>query len=323
LSQRADWFEKFSNHQTMVDRPLINLRDESHASDELARLHVIYFDMVLSPIANILKAGTTQLVLAMIEAGWTDPTLCLDDPIAATSEVSRDLPMRTTLRTIVRGRSLTALEIQHSLACLAGEFVATGGADGIVPDAARIVALWLDTLELLKRHEVEALAKRCDAWLKFLLLDRERGRRGLSWSSDRLRVADSLFASLDPDLSLFFRLADNGFVEHMPDTAALERFAWEPPDDTRAYFRAHVLRRYGDSVSSMDWSRITFRVPGARHWWSFADLPLRDPRRFNRDETEALFEECSTLEELVDAAAALANAQPAAAIHGNERRVSV
>ncbi len=83
LSQRADWFEQLAGQQTMFDRPLINLRDESHADDELARLHVIYFDMVLSPVANILKAGTTQLVLAMIEAGWTAPTLCLDDPVAA------------------------------------------------------------------------------------------------------------------------------------------------------------------------------------------------------------------------------------------------
>jgi proteasome accessory factor A len=314
LSQRADWFETFASQQTMFDRPLINLRDEPHAADQLARLHVIYFDMVLSPIANILKAGTTQLVLAMIEAGWTDASLCLDDPVAAASEVSRDLQLRKALRTVVRGRLLTALDIQRALACLAEEFVATGAADGIVPDAEQIVSLWLETIEMLQGREVEVLAKRCDAWLKFLLLDRERGRRNLSWSSDRMRVADSLFASLDPDVSFFFQAADNGFVEGMPDAATLERFAWEPPDDTRAYFRAHVLRRHGDAVSAMDWSRITFRVPGARHWWSFADLPLRDPRRLNRTETETLLEECTTLVELVDAANALVQGQPATAI---------
>ena len=180
-----------------------------------------------------------------------------------------------------------------------------------MPDAEQIVALWLDTLDLLKHSEAEGLAKRCDAWLKYLLLARQRGRRNLRWSSDEMRVADSMFASLDPDDSLFFQAAASGFVERMPDKETIERFAFEPPDDTRAYFRAHVLRRHGPAVSSMDWSRITFRVPGARHWSSFADIPLRDPRRFNRADTETLLDDCSTLEELVEAANALAEDQPA------------
>jgi proteasome accessory factor A len=311
LSQRADWFEQFANQQTMFDRPLINTRDESHADQHLARFHIIYFDMVLSPVANILKAGTTQLVLAMIEANWLDTTLCLDDPVEAASEISRDLQLQQPLRTVVRGRTMTAIELQQALADLAGEFVASGAAERIVPDAEQIMALWLETLALLRHRDVDALAKRCDAWLKYLLLDRQRGRHQLAWSSDKLRVADSLFASLDPEISLFFQVADSGLIERMPDSATLERFTCEPPDDTRAYFRAHVLRRYGESVSSMDWSRITFRVPGARHWWSSADVLMRDPRRFNRAETEALFDECASVEELVEAANSLPQSLPA------------
>lgn len=317
LSQRADWFEKLYGQQTMFERPLLNLRDESHAEADLARLHIIYFDMVLSPVANILKAGTTQLVLALIEAGWTDPTLCLDDPLAAASAISRDLTMGQRLPTTVRGRRMSAVEIQQAIAALAGEFVADGGADGIVPHAGEIVALWLDTLELARRHEIEALARRCDAWLKYLLLDRQRGRRNLSWASDALRVADSLFASLDPDVSLFYQAAANGFVDRMPDDETLRRFACEPPDDTRAYFRAHVLRRFGNAVSSMDWSRITFRVPGARHWWSTAEIPMRDPRRLHRAESSGLFDTCTSLEEIVEQANALLLDQPAVVAAGN------
>ena len=305
LSQRADWFEKLYGPQTMFERPLINTRDESHADDDLARLHCIFLDMVLSPVANILKAGTAQLVLAMIEAGWTDPSIALDDPVAAASAISRDLRLTQSYATTVRGRRMTAIEMQQALAGLAAEFVASGAADGIVPGAGEIVSLWTDTLDLLARREVEALAGRCDAWLKYLLLDRQRGRRNLSWNSDAIRVADSLFASLDPDTSLFFQAAGSGFVERMPDKRVLERFTFEPPDDTRAWFRAQLLRRHGDAVSSMDWSKMSFRVPGARHWWSFADVPMGDPRRFHREEAEVLLEESATLEELVEAANAL------------------
>jgi proteasome accessory factor A len=243
----------------------------------------------------------------MIEAGWTDPALCLDDPLGAASEISRDLEMRELYSTSVRGRRMTAVEMQEALANLAGEFVASGAAEGIVPRAAEIVALWLETLDMLKRRDVEGLAARCDAWLKYLLLGRQRGAKGLSWSSQRLRVADSLYASLDPDVSLFFQAAETGFVERMPDEPTLNRCTFEPPDDTRAYFRAHALRRYGDAVSSMDWSRITFRVQDTRDWWSIADVPMRDPRRFNRAETDALLEECSTLEQMVEAANSLAH----------------
>jgi hypothetical protein len=66
LSQRADWFVEFAGLDTMKSRALINTRDEHLAESRLARLHIIYYDQVLSPIANILKAGTTHLVLPMI-----------------------------------------------------------------------------------------------------------------------------------------------------------------------------------------------------------------------------------------------------------------
>jgi proteasome accessory factor A len=211
---------------------------------------------------------------------------------------------------------MTALEIQQAFADLAGEFVAGGGAEGIVPGAEEIVFLWRDTLDLCARREVEALARRCDSWLKFLLLDRQRGRYGLAWSSDRMRVADSLFASLDPEVSLFFQAAATGCVERMPDPRTIERFRVQPPDDTRAYFRAHVLRRYGQAVSSIDWSRIVFRVPGSRYWWSTSEIPMPDPRRLTRLETESLFDQCATLEELVEAAHTLTPDPPVPAGNG-------
>jgi len=61
-------------------------------------MHIIYFDNVLCPIACYLKAGTTQLVLAMMESGWSDPSLLLDDPLGAAMEVSRDLSLKAPLR---------------------------------------------------------------------------------------------------------------------------------------------------------------------------------------------------------------------------------
>lgn len=301
LSQRADWFETFSSEQTMHSRPLLNLRAEHHAQDGLARLHIIYFDMLLAPTANFLKAGTTALVLAMVEAGWADPTLQLDDPLAAASQVSRDLSLRERLPTAVRGRAMSAVEIQAALAELAGEFVASGAADSVVPDAAQIVDAWRLTVELLRQRDLDALARRSDAWLKYLLLDRQRQRRGLLWRSADMQALDLLFASIDPDEGLFFRMAGDGVVEGMPTEQEIERCVHEPPEDTRAYLRAHVLRRFGEHVSNMDWSWMDFRLPHSRHWWSVARLPIPDPRCFGRAQSDPILNRCESLNELVEA----------------------
>jgi proteasome accessory factor A len=301
LSQRADWFEELVGHQTTHQRPLLNLRDEAHAGRGLARMHIIAFDNVLCPVANLLKAGTTQLVLAMAEAGWADPAAQLDDPLAAFAEVSRDLTLRKPLPLAGRGRHNTAVEVQRRLADLAGEFVASGECGDSVPGADAIVALWRETLDRLARRDLDALAGRCDWVLKYLLLDRFRGRRGLSWASPDMKCLDLLFSSLDPQEGLFWQMAAAGQVENMPAAETVERFVAEPPDDTRAYLRAHALRRFGEHVASLNWDRIRFRLPTDRYWWSETVLAMPDPSRLGRAESEPVLAKCATLAELVEA----------------------
>ncbi len=301
LSQRADWFEALASIDTMQRRPLINQRNEPHAASGLARLHLIYYDLVLAAIANFLQAGTLQLVVAMCESGWADPNLQLDDPVGAASQISRDLSLRQRLPLALRGRNATAVEIQHEFCQLAGEFVGSGAVENAVPDAEELVAVWNTNIELLRERDIEALAPRCDNWQKYLLLERHRGRNGLAWSSPDMKALDLLYSSIDPDEGLFLQMAEAGYVADMPSDAEIRRFAEQPPDDTRAYLRAHILRRFGADISRMDWSWIEFRVPSSRGWWSHARLDLPDPRRHTKQECEAKLAECQSLEDLVDA----------------------
>jgi proteasome accessory factor A len=291
-------------HQTTHSRPLLNLRDEPHAGKELARMHIIFFDNVLAPVANYLKAGTTQLVLAMTEAGWADPGLLLDDPLAAAREVSRDLSLKQTLPMARRGLAWTAVEVQKAVADLAGEFVASGAAADVVPGAEAIVGCWRETLDLLARRDLGALARRCDWVLKYLLLDRQRGRTGLSWRSAEMKCLDWLYASIDPRDGLFWQMAAAGMVEAMPQPARVQRFVDEPPEDTRAYLRAHVMRRFGDHIIDMDWGKVRFRLNGERYWWTEARLLMPAPDRLGRAEVEPALERCATLQELIEAVGA-------------------
>jgi proteasome accessory factor A len=311
LSQRADWFEELMGWQTTHRRPLLNQRDEPHAGDDLARLHIIFFDNVLAPMANYLKAGTTQLVLALAEAGWVDPSLLVDDPLAAAAAVSRDLSFKERLRMAGRGRAWTAIEVQQGLANLAGECVASGKLGDAVPGAAEIVACWQETLDLLAHRDLTALARRCDWALKYLLLHRQCGRHGLSWHSPEVKRLDLEFSSLDANEGLFWQMAAAGQVDDLPAPERVERFVREPPEDTRAYLRAHLLRRFGDDVIDMSWERIRFRVRGGRHWFAEATLALPDPAGFGREAAGPILERCQSLDELLEAVEHKGRAAPA------------
>jgi proteasome accessory factor A len=304
LAQRPDFFEELTGWQTTYRRPVLNQRDEAHAADGLARMHIIFFDNALAPVANYLKAGTTQLVLALLEADWYDPALLLDDPLASAWEVSRDLTLARPLRLAGRGRRATAVQVQRGLADLAGEFVADGRAEGIVPGAEELVACWKSTLEMLERRDLAALARRCDWALKYLVVQRQIGRRGLSWQAPEVKALDLRYANLDPDEGLFLQLAAAGQVEAMPDDERIERLVSEPPDETRAYLRAHLLRRLGEQVAEVDWDRIRFSTGAERYRATNSWLGMPDPAGWGREASEPVLARCRTAREFVEAVGA-------------------
>jgi proteasome accessory factor A len=118
-----------------------------------------------------------------------------------------------------------------------------------------------------------------------------------------MKALDLRYASLDPAEGLFFQMAQEGCVADMPSDAEIERYVDEPPDDTRAYLRAHILRRWGAAVVRMDWSWIEFRLQSPRGWWSVARLAMPDPRRLGRSEVDALLANCHDVEDLLAALA--------------------
>jgi proteasome accessory factor A len=301
LAQRPDFFEEFTGWQTTHRRPLLNMRDESHAGKTLARMHIIFFDNALAPIANYLKAGTTQLVLAMLEAGWVDPGLLLDDPLASAWEVSRDLTLSAQLRLAGRGRKASAVSVQRGFCDLAAQYVASGEMEDEVPGAEEIIACWRQTIDLIEQRDLAALSRMVDWALKYLVLQRQITRRGLSWQSPEIKALDLRYASLDPQEGLFLQLTAAGAVEAMPSSDAIDRAADEPPEDTRAYLRAHLLRRFGEQVSDVEWDKIRFRHTTERYCWSSLWLGMPDPARWGKDESDPVLGQSHTAKELIEA----------------------
>lgn len=294
LSQRADFIETLVGSQTTFNRPLVNRRDEplcgavqsgGGARSDLARLHVICYDSNLSHVAHVLKIGVMQIVLSMIEAGQVNPSLVLDDPVAAMRHWSHDATLEHPER-LVGGGHVTAVELQRLFIEEARTFVERGDCDRAVPRAADILALWDDTVTRLERGDFETLAGRLDWVLKLSMLHAVATERNVPWTSPEMKHLDHLFASLDADDGLFWTYEREGLVERLVTETEIQRFLTEPPADTRAWTRAMLLRG-ARRVIEVDWDLV--RIRSVADGWAVTErFDLPDPRAFTRGTTDSV-----------------------------------
>ncbi|MFW6162290.1 MAG: proteasome accessory factor PafA2 family protein [Planctomycetota bacterium] len=314
LSQRADFYEALAGPQTTYRRPLVNTRDESLCGRafgyrrgldaprrRMARLHNIFFDNTLCHVSSVLKIGVTQLVLAMVEQDVVVPGLILDEPLSAVHAWSHDPTLRARAK-LLSGRTCTALDMQAAFRDKVCWFVATGRADGIVPHAHQIVALWDETLGQLRayqrkpaRESLAPLARRLDWALKRLVLEHAIDQQGLEWDAPELKCLDHLYSSLDETDGLYWAYERAEVVERLVSPGQIERFVHQPPDDTRAWLRAHLLRRLdADGIVDVDWDELRVRFPdGVDPAWptyTYWTVPLADPLCPQLDDLRPLLE---------------------------------
>ncbi|MEZ2391576.1 depupylase/deamidase Dop [bacterium RCC_150] len=292
ISQRADFFEAEVGLETTIRRPIINTRDEPHATaDKYRRLHVIIGDANLSQVSNYLKFGTTALVLSLIEAGQA-PKIEVHEPVASLQAVSHDTSLTATLR-LLDGRRVTALDIQwmyyEAAAKLAQE---TGVSDSFTGDGHTrgVLERWESTLGLLGNNPAAAASS--VEWLaKMSLLDGYRNRDGLQWNDARLGLVDLQWSDIRPEKGLYYRLLSRNRMDRIVDDADISRAVIEPPRDTRAYFRGKCVSTFGKDVVGASWDSVIFDVPGIG---KLQRVPTREPLRGTEALTGLLFQRHST-----------------------------
>ncbi len=157
LSQRAEHIWEGVSSATTRSRPIINTRDEPHADAErYRRLHVIVGDSNMNEVTTLLKVGSADLVLRMIEAGVVIKDLSLENPIRAIREVSHDTTGRRKVR-LANGKEASALEIQQEYFAKASDFVERRGGD---QTAKRVVELWGRVLNAIEADNLEPVVAR-------------------------------------------------------------------------------------------------------------------------------------------------------------------
>lgn len=292
ISQRADFFEAEVGLETTIRRPIINTRDEPHATaDKYRRLHVIIGDANLSQVSNYLKFGTTALVLSLIEAGQA-PKIEVHEPVGGLQAISHDTSLTATVR-LLDGRRVTALDIQwmyyEAAAKLAQE---SGVSDSFSGDGHTrdVLDRWESTLGLLGSNPAGAASS--VEWLaKMSLLDGYRNRDGLEWNDARLGLIDLQWSDVRPEKGLYYRMLSRDRMQRIVDDAVISRAVVEPPSDTRAYFRGKCVSSFGKDVVGASWDSVIFDVPGIG---KLQRVPTREPLRGTEALTGKLFQKHAT-----------------------------
>ncbi|MCA4131467.1 depupylase/deamidase Dop [Arthrobacter sp. M4] len=287
ISQRADFFEAEVGLETTIRRPIINTRDEPHATaDKYRRLHVIIGDANLSQVANYLKFGSTAMVLGLIESGQA-PKLEVHEPVAALQAVSHDTELTGTLR-LVDGRRVSALDIQWMYyEAAAKRAQETGVSDAVTGDGHThdVLAKWESTLTALG-SDINSAASTVEWLAKLSLLDGYRQRDGLAWGDARLGLVDLQWADIRPEKGLYYRLLARNRMQRILDDGAIAAAVTAPPSDTRAYFRGRCVTSFGKDVVGASWDSVIFDVPG---FGKLQRVPTREPLKGTEKLTGALF----------------------------------
>jgi Pup amidohydrolase len=279
ISQRADFLETEVGLETMHSRPIVNTRDEPHADPEkYRRLHVIVGDANMSETANYLKTGTMAIVLSMIEDDFIDVDLSLDSPVLAYRQVSRDLSCRGPIR-LKDGRSLTAIDLQREFLQLAHRYYRDREADPWVRD---VLARWERTLNRLAEDPME-LSRELDWVAKRQLIENYMEKHQLDWGDSRVAMIDLQYHDIRPGKGLYYKLEEADAVERIVTDDEIAKAMYDPPKDTRAYFRGMCLQRYADEIASASWDSVIFDLKEGPLKKIFMLEPLRGTEAHVRD----------------------------------------
>src|SRR3954464_4969141 len=283
VSQRAEHIWEGVSSATTRSRPIINTRDEPHADAErYRRLHVIVGDSNMSETTALLKIGTTDIVLRMIEAGVVMRDLTLENPIRGIREVSHDMTGRRRVK-LANGREASALEIQREYHAKARDFISRRGAD---PVTDRVLELWDRTLTAVETGDLSLVSREIDWVIKYQLIERYRAKHDLPLASPRVAQIDLAYHDVNRNRGLYYLLERRGAVERATRDIAIFEAKSVPPQTTRARLRGEFIKRAQERRRdfTVDWVHLKLNDQAQR------TVLCKDPFRAQDERVHKLIE---------------------------------
>ncbi|TDE09500.1 Pup--protein ligase [Jiangella asiatica] len=241
VSQRAEHIWEGVSSATTRSRPIINTRDEPHADAErYRRLHVIVGDSNMNECSTLLKVGSTDLVLRMIEAGVGLRDLTLENPIRAIREISHDLTGRRKVR-LAGGREASALEIQEEYFTKARDFVERR--EIATPAIRRVLELWERTIKAIDSADLALVEGEIDWVTKYRLIERYRAKHNMTLTHPRVAQLDLAYHDIHRGRGLYYLLERRGQVSRVARDVEIFEAKSVPPQTTRAKLRGEFIKR--------------------------------------------------------------------------------
>jgi proteasome accessory factor A len=238
-------------------RPIINTRDEPHADPKISRrLHVIIGDANMSDFANILKVGSTALVISMIEDDFVDfEEVDLLNPVGVVKEISHDLDIRNIYLTN-SGKKYSAIDIQEWYLEKSKLYLSQQGFDN---NSRQVIDFWEQALNGLRNNK-EELASRIDWIAKLALINRYQEKDGLTLNDDVIKSIDFKYSEITSDDGIAQVLRRSNFLKTYVDSSEVNKAISEPPTDTRAWFRGQATSKFSKSVAAASWDSLIFDI---------------------------------------------------------------
>jgi proteasome accessory factor A len=281
LSQRAEHIWEGVSSATTRSRPIINTRDEPHADAErYRRLHVIVGDSNMNEVTTLLKVGSADIVLRMIEAGVVMRDLSLENPIRAIREVSHDITGRRKIR-LANNKEVSALEIQQEYLAKATEFVERRGGD---QTAKRVVELWGRVLNAIESGDLDPVAREIDWVSKYKLIDRYQTKHNIPMSHPRIAQLDLAYHDVRRGRGLYALMEKRKQVDRISNDLQIFEAKETPPQTTRARLRGEFIKHAQEKRRdfTVDWVHLKLNDQAQR------TVLCKDPFRAYDERVERL-----------------------------------
>jgi proteasome accessory factor A len=295
IAQRSEFFEELVGLETTLKRPIVNTRDEPHGDpDRFRRLHVIAGDANMSHTATFLKLGSTALLLSVLEEWGIDRFPALPRfPVRAIRTIGCDTSLALAID-CDDGVRRTAWDYQDELWHLAEGYVERCGGDsvGSSTEVGEILSQWREVLDGLRDNR-EVVADRVDWVAKLRLVEGMRDRYDLTVDDPRLAAIDLQYHDIRVEKSLAYRAG----LRQLVTSEQVATAQWQPPHETRAYFRGRCVEKFRSSLVAANWDSLIFDLgedPLHR-------VPMMDPLKGTAALTQSLLDSSDSAADLLRA----------------------
>ena len=124
---------------------------------------------------------------------------------------------------------------------------------GFSPEEQRALDMWEHCIVALENDPMK-LDREVDWVIKYRLIEEFRSRHGLLLDDPRVHMLDLQYHDIRPEKSLAYRAG----LRELVTSKQVDAAQWEPPRETRAYFRGRCVEKFRDSLVAANWDSLVF-----------------------------------------------------------------